>query len=243
MEKKLHIALIGYGKMGKEVEKTALQAGHRLVAKVDQESDWRQEADKMARADVAIEFSIPQAAAGNIEKCFDLHVPVVCGTTGWYDQLPRVLRLCESKNQTLFYAPNFSIGVNVFFDLNRRLALLLEGIQGYSPSLSETHHSSKLDAPSGTAIQLANDILAHRPDLSGWVLNPCEKHPKTLDIQAVRKNDAVATHHIRHTSPTDCLELKHTAFSRSGFSEGALLAALWVYRKKGVYTMKDMLNL
>lgn len=228
--------------MGKEVEKMALQGGHRLVARVDQESDWGREAEKMAGADVAIEFSTPQAAAGNIEKCFDMHLPVVCGTTGWYDQLPRVLRLCESKDQTLFYAANFSIGVNVFFELNRRMALLLEGMRAYSPSLSECHHASKLDAPSGTAIQLANDILAHRSDLAGWALNPVKQHPKTLEIQARRENDALPTHHIRYTSPIDCLELKHTAFSRSGFSEGALLAALWVYRKKGVYTMKDMLN-
>jgi 4-hydroxy-tetrahydrodipicolinate reductase len=243
MEKKINIAIIGYGKMGREVERLALEKGYQVVARIDNDLQWETQRQALMNADAAIEFTAPVQAPANIEKCFGLGIPVVCGTTGWQQELPRITSLCREMGQALFHSPNFSIGVNIFFDINRRLASLMRDLQGYRPSIMETHHIQKLDAPSGTAVALANDILAERRDLKRWALGQEGEAPDMLSVEARRIEGATGTHTVTYTSPIDTIEIKHTSHNRSGFAEGALLAAVWLTDKKGVFTMKDLLNL
>ncbi len=239
----LQIALIGYGKMGKAIEKNAIALGHQVAAIIDHESHWEQMEDKLTQCNVAIEFTTPDSAPGNIMKCFNLDIPVVCGTTGWLHELPAVSRLCNQKNQGLFWASNFSIGVNFFFKLNKQLAEMLASMQGYRPRIVETHHTEKMDAPSGTAITLANDIIAARSELSHWGDASNDLPLSALPIKSYRIENITGMHVVTYASAIDNIEIKHTAHNRSGFAEGALLAAEWLQNKKGVYGMQDLLNI
>lgn len=238
-----NIGIIGYGKMGKEIESLAREQGHQVVVIIDNEDDWHLKGHLLQQADVAIEFTTPQQAPKNIEKCFELGTAVVCGTTGWYHELPRISELCLQTGQTLFYAPNFSIGVNIFFEVNRKLAGLMSDFSHYAIKITETHHTRKLDAPSGTAVHLANDIINQRTDLQSWVLAENRKQETEIPIEAVRINDVPGTHKLSYHSDIDSIDIQHTAHSRKGFTQGTLLAAAWVAKKKGVFTMKDLLNL
>lgn len=240
MDKPLKIAIIGYGKMGHEIEKQALAIGHEVVCIVDNENDWQH---FPGSAEVALEFSTPATAVKNIFRCFDAAIPVVCGTTGWHNRLEEVSQICHSKNQTLFYASNFSLGVNIFFEINRKLANLLSDFGQYRPFLSEIHHIHKLDAPSGTAIVLANHIIDENRRFQSWKLLDEKTLESEIPIESKRIDQVPGTHIVTWESNADTIEIKHSAHNRSGFVQGALLAAGWVVGKKGMFTMKDLLNL
>ncbi len=232
----MNIALLGYGKMGKTIEKLALEKGHKIVAKVSSSK----ELSDLQNADVAIDFSIPEAAVTNITTCFDLGIPVVSGTTGWLDDYEKVLNLCQSRNGSFIYASNFSIGVNLFFELNKKLAEMMAKHKSYKIEIEEIHHTQKLDAPSGTAISLAKDII-EKTDYKNWKLDTASADE--IAIKALREEDVKGTHTVSFTSEVDSISIKHEAHSREGFALGALLAAAWLKDKKGIYTMKDVLNL
>ncbi len=242
MAKQLKIALVGYGKMGKLIEQIALKRGHSIVARIDADSsgaDWEQ----AEKADVAIEFTMPKAAVANIKKCFDLDVPVVVGTTGWYDHMAEIRTLCLSGNKALLTATNFSIGVNLFFHINKILAQAMENLPEYDVEVEEIHHTQKLDAPSGTAITIAEGIMAGLSRKSGWVLRENAKQgTDELVITAKRVDDVPGTHKVTYSSEIDDIEIKHTAHSRSGFAVGAIVAAEWLHGKKGCYTMNDLIG-
>lgn len=237
----MKIALLGYGKMGHEVEKIAVENGHFISLIIDNEKDWLEKGKFLKECDVAIEFSIPAIAIENIRKCFEAGIPIVVGTTGWYDQFQQISDLCVKGNKTLFYASNFSIGVNIFYDVNRRLASLLEKYPTYSPSMLEIHHAQKLDAPSGTAIVLGNDIIAANSRYSKLTEN--NPKPGEIPIQSIREGSVPGTHTITWNSDIDQISITHEAKSRRGLASGALMAAEWVQNRYGVFTMKDMLNL
>ncbi len=236
----MKIAILGYGKMGKVIEGLALAAGHEIVLKVNTADQW--ETAQLAVADVAIEFSRPEAVFQNLLRCFEAGVPVVSGTTGWLDQFDEAKRQCQEKKAGFFYASNFSIGVNLFFAVNRYLAQLMNPQTQYNPSMTEIHHTQKLDAPSGTAITLAQGILANLDRKTNWI-NQATDQNDTLGIVSERIDQVPGTHHIIYQSPEDRLELKHTAHTREGFAKGALLAAEWMIDKQGYYDMKDLLGL
>ena len=233
----MNIALIGYGKMGKTIERLAMEDGHQISHRIDK----LQPDTDLTAADVAIEFSVPEAAPTNIRHCFDQGIPVVSGTTGWLEHYPEVINKCEERNGSLIYASNFSVGVNLFFHLNQHLANIMNKYPAYKVSMEEIHHIHKLDAPSGTALSLAEDIIDARPDLEGWTLD----HDKEglLKIDAVREGEVKGTHEIIYRSNVDSISIKHQADSREGFAKGAILAAQWLIGKKGVYSMADVLNL
>ncbi|SIO56017.1 4-hydroxy-tetrahydrodipicolinate reductase [Chitinophaga niabensis] len=238
----MKIALIGYGKMGQAIEAIALGRGHEIVHRIDINSSHLLEKEHLQQADVAIEFTTPETAYDNIIRCFDANVPVVCGTTGWLDKLPQVKSQCLEKHQAFLYASNFSIGVNIFFELNRRLAELMAPQSAYGVSMEEIHHTQKKDAPSGTAITLAEQILEKVPGKKGWV-NEESTDPAQLAIISKRINPAPGTHTITYSSPIDDITITHTAHSREGFAAGAVTAAEWLKGKKGIFTMKDVLSL
>lgn len=235
----MDIAIIGYGRMGKEVEDLALQRGHTIVAKIDNDEDWHMQHERLIKANVAIEFSLPGQAAGNILRCFEAGVPVVSGTTGWLHRYDEVSKVCLEGNHAFFYASNFSPGMNVMFELNRKLASLMNK-QDYQIRIEEIHHTAKKDAPSGTAITLANDIIRDHPIKNSWVNKKAESEEE-LEITSVRKDNVPGTHVITYESDIDSLEIKHTAHSRKGFALGALLAAEWLQGRKGIFGMKDLL--
>lgn len=237
----MKIALSGYGKMGKEIEKIALQRGHEIVATLDGPTDWLDKQSELQSADVAIEFSMPHSVVNNIFKCFDAKVPVVVGTTGWSELLDQVKEVCREHNCSILYASNFSVGVNLFFEVNKTLARLMNDHEYYNVMIEETHHSAKLDSPSGTAIKLAMDMLHELDRKDVWVNAPCNKEYE-LVIISHRKDDYHGTHVVRYESDIDSIELIHTAKSREGFAKGAVLAAEWLVGKKGVYTMSDLLK-
>lgn len=243
MKKPPDILIIGYGRMGRAIEKLALSRGHHIAGIIDRQEDWSTAEQAIQKADVAIEFSTPETAAKNIRACFSYNLPVVCGTTGWFGQLEDITRECLSQGQTFFYAPNYSIGVNVFFAINKKLAGILSDMDGYKARITEMHHTGKLDAPSGTAIQLANDIIEQRRQLQGWTLDKQAASEHLLPIEAIRRDQITGTHEVLYESGIDSIILTHRSHNRSGFVEGALLAASWVYDKKGVFTMKDLLNI
>lgn len=228
--------------MGQAIEAIALGRGHEIVHRIDINSSHLLEKEHLQQADVAIEFTTPETAYDNIIHCFNANVPVVCGTTGWLDKLPQVKSLCLEKHQAFLYASNFSIGVNIFFELNRRLAELMAPQSAYGVSMEEIHHTQKKDAPSGTAITLAEQIMEKMPGKKGWV-NEATTDPAQLAIISKRINPAPGTHTITYSSPIDDITITHTAHSREGFASGAVTAAEWLKGKKGIFTMKDVLSL
>ena len=232
----MKIALLGYGKMGKTIEKLAIEKGHSIVYK--NTSDW--EEGSFEDTNVAIEFSTPEAAISNIKRCFEARIPVVCGTTGWLSEYPTILKLCQQRNGSFIYASNFSIGVNLFFSLNSHFAKLMAPWKEYIPSIEEIHHTQKKDAPSGTAISLAESLIESN-DTDGWVLDTEEANK--ISIKAIREGDVKGTHTVSYQSKVDSLSIKHEAHTREGFALGAILAAEWLVDKKGVFTMKDVLDL
>lgn len=244
----MKIALLGYGKMGKTID-ALLQSQyprHQIIMRSDSFADTTRHHDLLAQADAAIEFSTPDSVVDNIFACFEAGVPVVVGTTGWYRHLKAVQQRCENGGHALLYASNFSIGVNILFELNRRLAQLMSHQPQYTAAIEEIHHTEKLDAPSGTAITLAEDLLWGNPRYREWqnddpFTNAADRRDDVLYIQSQRTDNAIGTHHIRYQSPIDRITLSHEAFSREGFAQGALIAAEWLYNKKGVFTMKDLL--
>lgn len=237
----MNILLSGYGKMGKEVEKAALQRNHTISGKIDFAADWDLIDFKNARVDVVIDFSLPDVAVENIKKCFDLGLPLVIGTTGWYNQLGEIGKLCAEKNGSIFYAPNFSIGVNIFFLANKKLARLMSSFHDYRAKIEETHHIHKLDAPSGTAIKTAEDLIENHDAYASWVGNHSE-NKNELEVISFREDEVPGTHIVTYESDADIISLKHEAKNRSGFAMGAVLAAEFIQNKRGVFTMADLFN-
>ena len=237
----MNIALLGYGKMGKEIEKAAIERGHSIVLKVDVNNANTFTLSELKEADVAIEFSTPSTAISNMYKCFDAGVPVVVGTTGWLEQLNEVKQKCVDTNQTLFYASNYSIGVNLFFKLNEYLAKLMNAFPNYNVAMEEIHHIHKLDAPSGTAISLADQILGKIDRKNNWV-NTVEKDQKELSIISKRIDEVPGTHTVTYQSAVDEISMTHTAHNRTGFAVGAVVAAEWLKGKKGVFGMNDLMG-
>jgi 4-hydroxy-tetrahydrodipicolinate reductase len=232
----MKIALLGYGKMGKTIEKLALEKGHTIISKINQNSSK----EEILTADIAIEFSTPEAAVSNIKFCLENNIPIVSGTTGWLAHYDEMIKLCENRNGSFIYASNFSIGVNLFFSINEYVSNLIKPWKDYQVSIEEIHHTKKLDAPSGTAITLAEGIVANS-DKKNWKLNGTEA--EDIKITAKRINDIKGTHIINYDSNIDTISIKHEAHSRDGFALGALLAAEWLADKKGIFTMKDVLQI
>jgi 4-hydroxy-tetrahydrodipicolinate reductase len=245
----MKIALIGYGKMGRAIEEIALQKNHVIVAKIDQHHADEYSVDDLKKADVAIEFTSPKAAYDNILKCFEAGIPVVSGTTGWMERLDEVKKIGKEKNQAFFYASNYSIGVNIFFEVNKQLAALMNNQQQYDEIfINEIHHIHKLDAPSGTAISLAQQIIGKINRLKSWRDYSSEENKTAtgndseLPIFSSREGEVPGTHIVKYISGEDELEIIHKALNRKGFATGAVLAAEWLHGKKGVFGMKDLLN-
>lgn len=244
----MRIILIGHGKMGKELERAAQLQNHSIVHVIDSSNTSDINRLKLYEADVAIEFSTPATAITNIYKCFESNLPVVVGTTGWYEHIPEIKATCEKEQRSMIYASNFSIGVNILFELNRKLAGIMNKQKSYEISIEEIHHTQKKDSPSGTALTLAKDILELVERKKGWIeLDPDggennHNHTNDLKIHSMRLANVVGTHIIRYVSEADQLELRHEAFSREGFVQGALVAAAWIAEKKGFYTMQDLLQ-
>jgi len=237
----MKIALLGYGKMGKEIESLALLRHHEIVLKIDAYNLNEFTRENLSRADVAIDFSTPDSAYSNILKCFEAGVPVVCGTTGWLGRFEEVKKKCEDLNQTFFYASNFSLGMNLFFALNKYLARLMNPLNDYEVSIKEIHHVHKLDAPSGTAITLAKDLIDIVDRKEKWELNQAS-NPEALKITAVREDEVPGTHVITYESEVDLIEITHLAKSRRGLALGAVLAGEFINGKKGVFSMQDMMK-
>jgi 4-hydroxy-tetrahydrodipicolinate reductase len=238
----MNIALLGYGKMGKEIEKTALERNHRIVLVIDAYNLDELTTGNLSKADVAIDFSTPGSAFQNIMKCFEAGIPVVCGTTGWVDRISEVREICNTKQQTFFYASNYSLGVNLFFALNKQLARIMNTYADYEVSIKEIHHVHKLDAPSGTAISLANDLISCLKRKENWELNQASGGTH-IGITAVRENEVPGTHIITWDSAVDRIEISHEAKNRKGLALGAVLAAEFIKNKKGVYSMQDLIKL
>lgn len=238
----MKIALIGYGKMGKEIEKIALDRGHEVVLKIDITNQHELTIANLQKADVAIEFTIPASAIANYKLCFDAGIPVVSGTTGWLEKLREVHQLCLEKNGTFFHTSNFSVGVNIFFALNKKLAELMASRPEYNVAMKEIHHTQKLDAPSGTAITLAEGILKNFPSKTGWVNHTTDKASE-LGIVSERTGQVPGTHIVTYDSEVDSIEITHAAKSRKGFAFGAVLAAEYSFGKKGILSMNDLLNI
>lgn len=239
----MNIALLGYGKMGKLIGELAEEKGHQIVAKIDFDNQEIRNSLDPRTIDVAIEFSQPEAALENIRWAITHGIPVISGTTGWLDRLPEIEALTQQYQGTFFYASNFSIGVNVFFKVNELLAKLMKETSGYQVALEEIHHTAKKDAPSGTAITLAEGILKHYDQLKTWnLVGESPNNPSSLPITSKRIDPAPGTHHIRYTSAIDDLEIIHTAHSRQGFAQGAIQVAEWILGKKGVLSMDHYLS-
>jgi 4-hydroxy-tetrahydrodipicolinate reductase len=237
----MKFALLGYGKMGKEIEKTARKRGHEISLIIDIHNPDDLNLENLRKVDVAIDFTTPDVAFNNIMTCFKAGVPVVSGTTGWLEKWDEVINYCKAENQTFFYASNFSLGVNIFFYINKKLAQVMNSFGNYNVSIEEIHHAGKLDAPSGTAITLANDIIAALDRKKKWELNR-ETVAQNLKIKAVREGDIPGTHTVTYDSYADYIEIKHVAKGREGLAFGAVLAAEYVKGKKGILTMNDLLQ-
>jgi 4-hydroxy-tetrahydrodipicolinate reductase len=237
--KSLHITLLGYGRMGHEIEKIMMARGHKLHLVIDSRNDWMSQKDKLTQTDIAIDFSIPEAALENIFNCLDAGIPVVSGTTGWHNRLDEVKQHCVATDGALFYAPNFSLGMNMVFHLNKSMASMIKNT-AYEAYLRETHHKYKKDAPSGTAIKLANDIISLSNKYKAWTNDTSE--PKKLYIESVRVNEVPGTHEIVYQSPEDEIIISHMAKGREGFAMGAVVAAEFLYGRKGIYNMDDLIE-
>ena len=232
----MKIALLGYGRMGKEIEKIALSRGHEIVIRKDVD-----DIIDITLADVAIDFSVPNSAFNNISNCLNNNVPVISGTTGWLEKYEDAIALCKEKKGAFIYASNYSLGVNIFFELNKQLAKMMKTIEGYNISMEEIHHTKKLDAPSGTAITLAEGIIENTSKNS-WELGEVTSE-ENIPIIAKRISKVPGTHTVWYDSEVDSLEIKHTAHNRKGFALGAVNAAEWISDKTGVFSMKDVLNI
>lgn len=258
----MQIALLGYGKMGKAIEEIAIERGHKILTTIDNEEEWNNRKELLKQCDVAIDFSMPSTAVENIRKCFAISCPIVVGTTGWYDQLESLIGECKQKKQALFVASNFSIGMNIMFDLNQRLAKLMNRHPEYEVDIVETHHIHKLDAPSGTAISLANDIVTELERKDKWALSselwvneneeldmtkskldlmPNGPQKNEVVIGSVRQGEIPGTHTVTYESDIDVIAISHAAKSRKGLALGAVLAAEFLDGKTGYFTMKDLL--
>jgi 4-hydroxy-tetrahydrodipicolinate reductase len=238
----MKIVLIGYGKMGKAIEEIALSKGHEIVLKINSATTSYFTEENIQKANVVIEFTGPHTAFENITKCIQWGVPIISGSTGWLEQFEEAKILCEEKKGCLIYASNFSIGVNLFFEINKQLAALMEPYENYDVSMSETHHTEKKDAPSGTAISLAEQILAKIRRKNRWVNEPSSE-ARDLIIRSERIDPAPGTHSVTYDSAIDSIEITHTAHTRKGFALGAVLAAEFANQKIGIFTMKDVLGL
>ncbi|WP_294962969.1 4-hydroxy-tetrahydrodipicolinate reductase [uncultured Flavobacterium sp.] len=232
----MKIALLGYGKMGKVIERIALERGHEIVLKKDEFNTY----DGLSTADVAIDFSVPSAAVSNISASFNANVPVVSGTTGWLEHYDEMIALCNEKKGGFISSSNFSLGVNIFFGLNEYLAKIMNQFDSYKVSMEEIHHIHKLDAPSGTAISLAQGVIENS-SYSEWTLEDAKNNQ--IHIEAKRIGEVPGTHTVTYDSPIDSIEIKHTAHNREGFALGAVIAAEWLAGKQGIFSMKDVLNL
>lgn len=235
----MNIALIGYGKMGKEIETLAVKRGHTIVLKIDKDNADKLNDNDLKKADVAIEFSTPHTVIENIQKCFSAGLPIVVGTTGWYDRFDEISDDCKKRSGTLFHATNFSLGVNLFFKVNTYLAELMNKYETYDISMEEIHHVHKLDKPSGTAITLANQVIEKIGRKIKWSID--EKKDDTLFIKDIREGEVPGTHIIKYHSEIDDIEIMHKAHNRKGFALGAVIAAEYLKGKKGIYTMNDIL--
>mgnify|MGYP001547600299 FL=1 len=231
----MKIALVGYGKMGKIIDEIATQRNHEIVARLNESPT----SGNLNNADVVIEFSNPEVAFNNIKTCLENNIPVICGTTGWLDQKPEIEKIAAENNTAFLYGSNFSLGVNLFFALNEKLADLMKNFPEYNVQLEEIHHTHKKDAPSGTAISLAEGIIKNNQRFEGWKLD--ETKDKELGIFAIREDEVPGTHSVFYKSSVDEIEIKHTAYSRNGFALGAVIAAEWIQGKTGNFSMKDVL--
>ena len=233
----MNIALLGYGRMGKTIEQIAIKRGHNVVLTIDKDNPNYD----ITKADVAIDFSIPTVAFNNITNCINNNVPVISGTTGWLDKYDEAVTLCKEKKGAFIYASNFSLGVNIFFELNKTLAKMMSALDQYNVTMEEIHHTKKLDAPSGTAISLANDVIEHHEGYNNWKLD--ERGDKTIPIAAKRIVDVPGTHNVTYKSEIDTINIEHIAHTRHGFALGAVIAAEWIAGKTGIFSMNDVLNI
>jgi 4-hydroxy-tetrahydrodipicolinate reductase len=242
----MKIALLGYGKMGKIIEEIAISRGHSVVLKVNSSNSATFSDFELQQADVAIEFSRPDSVMNNISRCVNANVPIVVGTTGWYGELDSVKATVQNKDASLFYASNFSLGVNLFFKMNEQLADLMKPFPEYEPSIEEIHHIHKLDAPSGTGITLADGLISHLGRKKNWKLysenGPDSANETELPLIAIRKGEVPGTHTVTYSSAIDRISMTHEAFNRKGFATGSVVAAEWIISRKGVYTMRDLLG-
>ena len=235
----MKVAIIGYGKMGHEIEQVLLDRGHSVALIIDQENVADLNAEKLADIDVAIEFTTPTTAYTNVRTCIECGTPIVSGTTGWHDKLEELQALCREKGSTMIWSSNYSLGVNITFRLNRYLAELMNRFEGYNVAIEEIHHTQKKDAPSGTAISLANDILARVERKENWVNEPTTDE-KAIEITSLREGTVPGTHTVTYESADDKIEIKHTLFSRRALALGAVVAAEFIATKKGVFTIDDL---
>ena len=233
----MRIALFGYGKMGKVIDKIAKKRGHKIIYRIDENSINYD----LKKVDVAIDFSTPKAAFSNINMALENSIPIISGTTGWLDNYNKAVKLCNEKNGAFLYASNFSLGVNIFFEINRQLAKIMSNHPEYVIKMKEIHHIEKIDAPSGTAITLAESIIKET-DYQKWSLNKDFKENE-ISIEAQRLSDKTGTHEVMYKSDIDEIKIKHAALNREGFGLGAVIAAEWLIGKKGVFSMKDVLNI
>jgi len=232
----MKIALLGYGKMGKVIEKIAKERGHEIILRKTSATTY----EGLENADVAIDFSIPDAAVPNISACLNAGIPIICGTTGWLEHYEEIVLFCNKKNGAFLYGSNFSLGVNLFFELNAHLAKMMAKFSTYKVSMEEIHHTQKLDAPSGTAITLAKGIIENS-NYTSWTLDKAE--PEEIHIDAKRRENVPGTHSVFYNSEVDLIEIKHVAHNREGFAIGSVIAAEWIIGKKGIFSMKDVLEL
>jgi 4-hydroxy-tetrahydrodipicolinate reductase len=236
----MKIAILGYGKMGKAIEKIALDRGHEITMKIHRNNQDELNVENLKNADVVIDFSIPDSAKGNILMAIEAKTPIVSGTTGWLDDYNEVAKLCLARGSAFLYASNFSLGVNLFFELNKSLAKLMNGHDQYQIDMTEIHHTQKLDAPSGTAISLAEQITDENNIKNKWTLNE-QATSEEIKIDALREGKVPGTHIVNYSSEIDTITIKHEAHSREGFAFGAVIAAEWIQNKQGVFSMHDVL--
>lgn len=240
----MNIALIGYGKMGKAIEEEAVRRGHTITCKISSSNLHEFNPRVLQWADVAIEFSTPESAMKNISQCLEIGIPVISGTTGWTSKMEQIIEKVQTLNGSFLYASNFSIGVNIFFEINKKLAQLMDKNESYDVNIKEIHHTAKIDTPSGTAISIASDIISNLDRKKVWTITkPEDNGSRSLYIESQRIDPAPGTHIVTYSSEIDDIEISHTAHNRRGFASGAVLAAEWIATKKGVFTMADVLEM